>query len=166
MAMSETEISRIVDELQREFAGDAWHGSPLHEILADVDYRQALARPIERGHSIWELVLHMTAWKHEVARRVGGAPAGEPLEGDWPTLPADPDDAAWREAVVALGTAHRALVAAIERLPEPVLFEPTNDPRNRATGQGVTHYVMLHGVVQHDVYHSGQIALLKRAHAP
>ena len=156
-----SEITRIVDELEREHAGDPWHGSPITQILTDIDHTQAAARPIDGAHSIWEIVLHMTAWKNEVRRRVGGAPAGLPDEGDWPRPPA-PNPHAWRHAVEALNAAHVALLSAIAGLPDATLFAPTNDPRDRETGQGVSHYVLLHGIVQHDVYHSGQIGLLKK----
>jgi uncharacterized damage-inducible protein DinB len=107
----------------------------------------------------------MTGWKNEVRRRLGGAPAAEPSEGDWPIPPAATVDA-WRAAVDALVDAHQALAAAVSRTTEDRLFAPTNDPRDRETGAGVTHYVLLHGIVQHDVYHAGQIALLKKALAP
>ena len=157
----ESEIARIADELEREHAGDAWHGTPLRQLLADVDDVQAQWRPGHGVQSIWELVLHMTAWKNEVRRRLGGAPAAVPPEGDWPR-PVAPGPQAWRQAVDALEEAHRALVAAVVRLPAGSLDAPTNDPRIRETGQGVSYYVMLHGIVQHDVYHSGQIALLKK----
>jgi uncharacterized damage-inducible protein DinB len=159
------EIDRIIDELNREHQGDPWHGSPLMQILAGIDHVQASARPIVGGHTIWELVLHMTGWKNEVRRRLGGAPAAEPSEGDWPIPPAATVDA-WRAAVDALVDAHQALAAAVSRTTEDRLFAPTNDPRDRETGAGVTHYVLLHGIVQHDVYHAGQIALLKKALAP
>ena len=158
-----TEIDRIIDELKREHDGDPWHGSPLREILAGIDHTQAADRAVPGGHTIWELVLHMTAWKNEVRLRLGGAPSGDPQEGDWPAPPVNPDAGAWAAAVDALERAHRALIDAIAPLPEAQLFAPTNDPRNRETGLGVTHYVLLHGIVQHDVYHSGQIALLKKA---
>ncbi|MGH9370003.1 MAG: hypothetical protein ACRD15_00560, partial [Vicinamibacterales bacterium] len=68
MTMTETEIDRIIDELDREHSGDAWHGSPLKHILDGVDHRQASTRPLEGVHTIWEIVLHMTAWKNEVRR--------------------------------------------------------------------------------------------------
>jgi uncharacterized damage-inducible protein DinB len=160
--MPDTEITRIVDELQREHDGDPWHGTPLMRLLADVDHRRAAARPLPAGHTIWELVLHIAAWKNETRRRIGGAPAGEPVEGDWPR-PAGDDAGSWRQALDALADAHRALIAAVRQLPEPQLFAPINDPRDRETGAGVSHYVLLHGIVQHDVYHAGQIALLKKA---
>ena len=161
--MAETEIDRIVDELEREHGGDAWHGTPLRQILAGVDHTDAMARPYDGVQTIWELVLHITAWKNEVRRRVGGAPAGVPAEGDWPAPPDTPDAEAWCAAVDALEDAHRALVATVSRLGEAQVFAPTNDPRERETGQGVSYYVLLHGIAQHDAYHSGQIALLKKA---
>ena len=157
----ETEITRIIDELEREHGGDPWHGSPLREILADVDYSRAASRPFDGVHTIWEIVLHITAWKNEVRRRLGGAPAGEPAEGDWP-VPAAPGPDTWSDAVAALEAAHHTLLAEVARVPEDRLFAPTNDPPSREIGQGVTHYVLLHGIVQHDVYHAGQIALLKK----
>jgi uncharacterized damage-inducible protein DinB len=158
------EVLRIVDQFQREHDGDPWHGSPLRTILEGVGAKQAAAHLIAGGHSIWELVLHITGWKKEVARRIGGAPAGMPEDGDWPDVGA-PTEARWRSALEALERAQRNLIAAIEKLPEEKLFEPTNDPRNPELGVGVSHYVLLHGAVQHDVYHAGQIAILKK-HRP
>ena len=156
-----SEILRIIDELNREHQGDPWHGSPLRTILTGITHEQAAARPLPGGHSIWELVLHIAAWKGEVRRRLGGAPAGEPREGDWPNV-GEPTGERWRTALDRLETVHRELVDAVQDLPEQMLFAPTNDPRDRASGAGVPYYVLLHGIVQHDVYHSGQIALLKK----
>jgi uncharacterized damage-inducible protein DinB len=157
-----SEISRIIDELSREYDGDPWHGSPLTHILEGVDAPQASARPIASAHSIWELVLHVTAWKNEVRRRLSGAPAAEPQEGDWPEVgEVSPDR--WKNARERLHAAHRDLLAAIENVPEAQLHTATNDPRDPALGAGVSYYVLLHGAVQHDVYHSGQMALLKKA---
>ena len=78
-----TEVSRIVDQLEREFDGDPWHGSPLEAILEGIDAKRAAARPIASGHSIWELVLHMIGWKDETTRRLSGAVA---RAGDWPAI--------------------------------------------------------------------------------
>ena len=159
--MPQTEIERIVDQLQREHDGDPWHGSPLRELLRGMTPEVASARPIRHVHSVWEIVLHMTGWKNEVRRRLSGAPAGEPADGDWPGVPS-PTAAAWQAAIDRLQQAHESLVAAVRQLPESKLFEPTNDPRNRETGAGVSYYVLLHGIVQHDAYHSGQIALVRK----
>jgi uncharacterized damage-inducible protein DinB len=155
--MSET--ARLVGELQREHAGDPWHGSSVTTILQGVTAAQAAARTVPHVHTVWQLVLHMTAWKNEVRRRLAGAPAAMPEEGDWPEVGA-PTPERWREALQRLDTAHAALVSAVQELPDSALFEPTTDTRDPATGSGVSKYVLLHGVVQHDAYHAGQLALL------
>jgi uncharacterized damage-inducible protein DinB len=157
-----SEIDRILDQLERDHTGDAWHGSPVSHILDGVTATQATARPIPGGHTIWELVLHMTAWKQEVRRRLTGARAGEPEDGDWPDV-GQTTAKRWEDARSRLDSAHAALAAAVRALPESKLLEPTNDPRVRETGAGVSHYVLLHGLVQHDAYHAGQIAILKKA---
>jgi uncharacterized damage-inducible protein DinB len=156
-----TEIARIVDQLDREYAGEPWHGSPLMAILDGLRAEQAAAKPLPGAHSIWELVLHITAWKGEVRRRLSGAPAGEPEDGDWPAV-GEPTAARWKEALARLRAAHEQLTAAVRQLPPDRLFMPTNDSRESEVGAGVTCYELLHGIVQHDVYHSGQIAILKK----
>jgi uncharacterized damage-inducible protein DinB len=156
------EIARIIDQLEREFDGDPWHGSPLSSILGGVSHEQAAAKKVANGHSIWELVLHIAAWKNEVRRRLSGAPAAEPQEGDWPQ-PGETTAERWQAALEHLETSHRLLVSAVRDFPEPNLYIPSNDQRDREQGTGVTYYELLHGLVQHDVYHAGQIALLKKA---
>ncbi|MEO7272088.1 MAG: DinB family protein [Vicinamibacterales bacterium] len=155
--MSETH--RLVDELLRDHTGDPWHGSSVTTLLRGVTAPQAASRSVPHVHTVWQLVLHMTAWKNEARRRLAGGPAGDPEEGDWPDVGATTAER-WKEALERLDAAHAALIEAVRALPESALFEPTNDPRNPATGAGVSTYVLLHGVVQHDAYHAGQIALL------
>ncbi len=157
----ESEIDRIIDELNREYSGDPWHGWPLKHILAGVTAGQARARPLAGAHSIFEIVLHMIGWKDEVRRRLSGAPAAEPEQGDWPAA-GHPSPEGWRAALERLDASHDALLTAVRAMPESQLLAPTNDPRDKTTGTGVSYYVLLHGIVQHDVYHSGQIALLKK----
>ena len=104
----------------------------------------------------------MAAWTGEVARRTRGHAPGTPQEGDWPAQPAEPSDADWQRTIVALGEAHADLLRAVEAFPESRLTNRIGDERNPALGSGVTYSAMLHGVAQHDAYHSGQIALLKK----
>ena len=156
------EISRITQLLEAEHAGDPWHGSPLASILEGITHPQAAARPIPESHSIWELVLHVAAWKNEVRRRLAGGAAAEPLEGDWPAV-GDATPERWGEAREHLELAHRLLVSAIKAFPEADLYTPSKDTRDHALGFGVSYYELLHGLVQHDTYHAGQIALLKKA---
>jgi uncharacterized damage-inducible protein DinB len=160
-----TEIDRILDELQRGFDGDPWHGDSLTKILSSVSASAAARRPLAHAHSIWELVLHMTGWKREVAARMRGKPAGEPPLGDWPSAPGGTaaDDGAWRDALDDLASAHRELLDAVRPLAPAKLHEPVNDPRSRELGTGMSHVQTLHGIAQHDAYHSGQISILKKA---
>jgi uncharacterized damage-inducible protein DinB len=156
-----SESLRLIDQFQRAHDGDPWHGSPLKDILAGVTHTQAAARPPGGAHSIWELVLHITGWRNEVAKRAAGRPAGEPEDGDYPDV-GEPTAARWRAALDALDASHANLAAAVKGMTDAQMLKPTNDPRNRPLGTGVTHYEMLHGIVQHDAYHAGQIAILKK----
>ena len=156
------EIDRIVEQLQRAYNGDAWYGPSVRAALAGVDARQAIARPEPAAHTISEIVLHMTAWTREVTRRVQGGVAQEPEQGDWPAGAAA-DQGGWTGVLVALDVANEELVTAIGALDDAQLQDRIGDVRDRALGSGVSRYVTLHGLVQHHVYHAGQISLLKKA---
>ena len=156
-----SEAHRLADQIQRAHDGDPWHGSPVKAILEGVTHEQASRRPPSGAHSIWELVLHMSGWRNEVARRATGEPAGEPAAGDWPAV-GDPTAARWKEALAALDASHQNLIAVVQRLSDERMLQPTNDPRNRELGTGVSYYELLHGIVQHDAYHAGQIAIVKK----
>lgn len=157
--MSERE--QILKELQQAHDGEPWHGSSRAAILADVTLNEAMHHPDGGAHSIWELVLHMRAWTSEVARRVREGNPGEPAEGDWPAA-GTASEVAWRAAVDGLSAAHAEVAAAVRGLREGQLDERVGGARDAPLGTGVTHREMLHGLAQHDAYHSGQIALLKR----
>jgi uncharacterized damage-inducible protein DinB len=152
----------LVDQLERAHSGDPWHGPSRASLLADVTADEARRRPASAVHSIWELVLHMTAWTREVRRRLHGRQAAEPEMGDWPALPTTPDEGAWRTAVAALDEAHVALRDTVRGLEASRLATPVGDQRNAALGTGVTLAQTINGLVQHDAYHSGQIAVVKK----
>ena len=155
-----TERERIADELRRAWDGEPWHGSPLRQNLAGVTAEVAAAHPIPGAHSIWELVLHLTTWCREVRRRVQDGVARDPVDADFPEV-GERTEAAWADAVAALGRAHGEVVAAVEALPDDVFDRAMRDERRE--GPGVSYAVLLHGTSQHYAYHSGQIALLRRA---
>jgi uncharacterized damage-inducible protein DinB len=152
-----TEINRILDQLKRAYEGNAWHGPSIKESLNGVTAAQALARPLPNAHSIWELVHHIAVWEDVGRRRLEGDPAEVPISTpeDWPPAE-DASDAAWEKAKAALERGHQALVDAIARVPESRLDEPVLEGKS-------TVYVTLHGVIQHDLYHAGQIAILKKS---
>ena len=156
-----TEIERIVRELEHAHGGTPWHGPSRASVLGDVTLEEAARRPSPRGHGIWALVLHMRAWTGEVARRLREGQPREPAEGDWPSVPA-PTAAAWRETLAALEQAHRDLVATLRATPPGRLDERGGSIEDAAEGGTMTNRVMLHGLAQHDAYHTGQIALLKK----
>jgi hypothetical protein len=149
------ELDRIRDQLQRAYDGAAWHGPPLRKLLTDVTAATAARKPIPGAHSIWTLVRHVSAWQRVVTRRLAGERIDAlPPDEDFPPV-VDPSESAWKTALEELASSHRQLAEAIIRLPEDRLDE-------LAPGQKYSVYVMLHGVVQHNLYHAGQIAILKK----
>jgi len=157
-----SELERISDQLRLAYDGDAWHGPSVRAALAGVDARTATTRHIASAHTICELVLHMTAWTREVARRLRLGMAQEPEQGDWPAG-APVNDTEWKGIVAALDAANADVLEAITGLDETVLDQRIGEVRDPALGSGVTRYVTLHGLVQHHAYHTGQISLLKKA---
>jgi uncharacterized damage-inducible protein DinB len=156
------EIERLLDLFRRTHAGDPWHGPSLMDALEEVTAAMAASHPVTAGHSIWEIVLHITGWRGEVVRRLGGRAAATPEEGDWPKVP-EPSEENWQRALAALDASHRAVIDAVSALDAGRLETPVLDYRDRAMGTGLSYAVTLHGLVHHDVYHTGQISLLKRA---
>jgi uncharacterized damage-inducible protein DinB len=153
-----TEPERIVDQLRRGMDGQAWHGPALRELLQGVTPDTAAAKPIPGAHSIWELLLHISAWTEAVRRRLQGDRADLSPEEDWPTV-GDTSEAAWNTALDGLEQVQQHLLRDIERLATARLDEPIGPSMPSV-------YVTLHGLVQHHLYHAGQIALLKRAASP
>ena len=151
-----TEIDRIRDQLKRAYEANAWHGPSVKEVLNGVTAAQAHARPLPNAHTIYELARHIAVWDDVGRRRLEGDPAEVVISSpeDWPA-PDDTSEAAWEHAKAALDRAHQDLVEAISRVPESRLDEPILAGKS-------TVYVTLHGVIQHDLYHAGQIAMLKK----
>lgn len=150
-----TEVGRIVDQLDRAVAGGAWHGPAAVEILEGVTAAQATARPFNDAHSIWELALHIAAWVRAGRRRLEGDRAQLADAEDWPAV-TDTSDQAWADARDAIKQAHAELRSAISLLDDSRLEQPIIEGMDSV-------YVTLHGVIQHTLYHAGQISILKKA---
>lgn len=148
------EVARIADQMRRAYDGEAWHGPALRELLQGISASQAAAHPLPGRHSIWELVGHIAAWKRVVVRRLAGETVNELSPAENFPQPPDPTEAAWEKMKSSLEDAQRRLLAAVEGLSEERLLGPV-------PGKDYTAYYLLHGVVQHDLYHGGQIALLR-----
>jgi uncharacterized damage-inducible protein DinB len=154
MTFPSSESALIADQLRRAFEGDAWHGPALLEQLEDVDARTAAAKLLPEIHSIWELVLHVAAWDAAGCRRLGGETVQLTGTANFPVVP-KPTDAAWRKAVAEAKRTHDLLVKTVAALPDSRL-------RERVPGKRYDFYFMLHGIAQHELYHAGQIAILKK----
>jgi hypothetical protein len=156
-----TERDRLVDQFRREVEGQPWHGPSLMTILDGVTAAQAAHKPSSAAHSIWEIVLHMTGWKREVARRALGHTAAEPAAGDWPAI-GEATDSRWRDAQADLLRAQRELLDVIGRLSDAQLAAKVPGDSAAFIGAGLSVMATLWGLVQHDVYHAGQMAILKK----
>jgi uncharacterized damage-inducible protein DinB len=148
--MRQTE--RLLDQLNRAFGGEAWHGPALRNLLDGVTEHQAKAYPIRGAHSILELVIHAGTWIDVVARRLGGKIVDSNSVQDW----SDPAETSWARALEELERAEGRLSDAVARLSAEDLDKPT-------AGEKRSQYAEIMGILQHNVYHTGQIALLKKA---
>jgi hypothetical protein len=151
------EIDRITDQIRRAYDGDAWHGPPLRAVLVGVSAEVAEAGPIRGAHTIREIVRHAIFWHDGVRRRLGGEVVAPQGDEEWPAAD-DAGESGWRRELADLERAHAALLEAVGRLDVDDLERPV-------PGHPYNVYILLHGLVQHNLYHAGQIALLKKAAA-
>jgi uncharacterized damage-inducible protein DinB len=149
------EITRLEEQLRRSFEGEAWHGPSVLDALRDVTPEMACAHPVAAAHSIWELVLHLGGAYRLVLRRLEGKDAPLTAVEDWPPVPV-PTDTDWQDAVHTLRELNRQLRSAVLRFRLEELDEPL------VASSPYSAYVQFIGVTQHDLYHAGQIAILKK----
>lgn len=148
------EIMRIKDQLEKAFYGGAWHGPSVWESLDGLSLEKAARKPAANVHSIWEIALHIDTWHNAVRRRLLGDPADISDEEDWPQIKLI-SDIGWNKDMLKLRESMDALIDAVEK------YDESNLDKN-AAGQSYSNYFMLHGLAQHDIYHAGQIMLLKK----
>jgi heme-degrading monooxygenase HmoA/uncharacterized damage-inducible protein DinB len=151
---SASEAVSLARELETLAEGDNWHGPTLHELLDGVSAEAAAARPIPAAHTIWELVLHVTAWTDVFRRRLEGVGLEEPEAGDFP-VPPPPTASAWAKATQALFDGHRALTGRVAALSDAELAAPV-------PGRPFDKHFQVRAAIRHVVYHSGQIGLLRK----
>ena len=154
--MMASETRRLEEQLRRALEGEAWHGPSVLESLAGVSADEAAAHPIAGAHSIWELILHLTGDYGLVLRRLSGDGRQLTPEEDWPPCPAVTDEN-WRAAVQELTKLNQELRQAVRVFPEARLDEPL------VSEVPYSAYTQFIGITQHNLYHAGQIALLKQA---
>lgn len=151
-----TEVNRLEEQLRRALEGEAWHGPSVLELLTGVSAAQAASHPVAGAHSIWELVLHIASDYDLVLRRLAGDGRQLTAAEEWPACPASTEEN-WQQTVQELKLLNKKLRQGVrdfpvERLDDPLVPEAP-----------YTAYTQFIGVTQHNLYHAGQIALLKRA---
>ena len=148
------QLLALVDEA---YDHRAWHGPTLRGSLRGVGARAAAWRPGPGRHNVWEVALHAAFWKHVARRRITGGPRSSfALKGhDWFAAPdGDPTDRAWKDAVQLLEEEHRAFREAVAGMGPGDL--------QRKVRRRDTAAFTIRGIAAHDLYHAGQIQLLRR----
>jgi uncharacterized damage-inducible protein DinB len=154
------EIStQLSNDLTEVLQGNPWYGPSVYEIIEQVSFEAAFEKPPGSVHSIAGILLHMISWTEEVIDRMNGLPSQVPSSGDWPD-PSTPDEQKWQNYVSDLKLVNVNLLGIIQNFPE----EQWND---HVTGTvenepGTTFDALVKGLIQHHIYHSGQVSLLLR----
>lgn len=135
----------------------SWHGTNLRGSIRGVTPQQAAWRPAANRHNIWELVVHAAYWKYVAWRRLTGSKRGSfPLDGsNWMSRPQEGSAKAWRADIQLLADTHRTLRGVVASL------RPA-DLNRKPKGSKVTTLALVTGIAAHDLYHAGQIQLMKR----
>jgi uncharacterized damage-inducible protein DinB len=135
----------------------AWHGTNLRGSVRGITFEEAAWRPAAGRHNIWEIVVHCAYWKYIVRRRILGEKKGSfSLKGsNWFKRPIAATEKAWHADVALLEETHRSLRGAIAGLTSSSL-------KKNPSGSKWTNLQTISGIASHDVYHAGQIQLLKR----
>jgi uncharacterized damage-inducible protein DinB len=149
-----SEVQRILDHYDGVLNGAAWHGDPIWQILDGISPETAAARPLAGRHTIWEIVMHMTFWEGVATQRLAGQRAGLVEELNFPAMPSASEEN-WKGTLDDFRASNQNFRAALAKLDPARLNELT------AAGKR-SYYAEAHGVIEHTVYHAGQIVLLKK----
>lgn len=150
------EVQYIITTLQESLDGDPWYGRSLYAILKEVEPASVFINPDEKGHALIEILYHMIAWAEAVQSTLEGDTQKqisyyEAL--DWREI--DPTIHTWKNGVNELKAAHRRILELLQSKNDDFLASPVSQ-RTYTIGY------MLHGLIQHNIYHQGQIAYVKK----
>jgi hypothetical protein len=154
------QIQLLLAMADQAYNRTSWHGTNLRGSVRRVTAAQAARRPAPRRHNIWEIVVHAAYWKYAVTRRLTGGTRGSfPIKGsNWFVRPVETghaDESLWRADIELLDRMHASLRDAIAHLrAKDLAFTPA--------GKKVSNFALISGIAAHDLYHAGQIQLLKR----
>lgn len=152
--MQQTEIQRIADMLRNTFDGAAWHGPSVMQVLREINAVVAFT-PTEGIHTIAELVFHMTTWRNFTIKRLLGQHTYDVSEVDNFPVFETKDKHAWHKVLLDLEDSQELLLQTLEKTAPEKLTEKVGE-------KAYNFYILLHGMIQHDIYHLGQIILLSK----
>jgi uncharacterized damage-inducible protein DinB len=151
-----TDPKELAKLVRQTVTGPMWHGPSINDAFQGLTYVAANSRPIAGAHSAWELALHIASWADIARTRLGEQIMRDPVRSkDWPPVPA-PSPSAWRQTVEQVGSAYDALATHLE-------WMKPEDLQRIVPGRDYTVETMVRGVIEHGVYHAGQVAILRKA---
>ena len=148
------DLELLAGQISKAFRGESWHGPSVLEVLDGVSAEDAAAHPVAGAHSIWEIVLHMAGGYSLVLRRIRGEDVELSSDEAWPPVPVCSSEA-WRESQRSLEELNQQLQRAVRAFPVERLLQQL--------GSEYSAYTQFAGAPQHDLYHAGQIVMLKKA---
>lgn len=149
------EVKKIRSKLEEIYFGPAWHGPAIKELLKGVTAKKALVKPVKGVHSIWELVLHLTTWTEVTVKRVRGEKVSQiSSEKDWPAY-ADGTEKGWKKTLQTLDLQQKKLLQYLAKTKDSRLPEKVKKSGSRLD-------TLLYGTINHEMYHAGQIGVLKK----
>ncbi|GAA4307548.1 DinB family protein [Compostibacter hankyongensis] len=156
--MPNLQIRHLIHDLQNTYAGDPWYGDSVTKILGDITPDIAFARPLPGRHAIAELLAHLVGWREFLNRRLQGDARfaiAQTESFDWTRTHPDPEKA-WPMLLEALESGQQQIIAGLEQADDTLLD-------TQVPGRNYDFRQLIQGVIHHDIYHAGQIAILKKA---
>jgi uncharacterized damage-inducible protein DinB len=150
-----SEIDRMLAHYDQVLNGDPWHGDPMWPVLDRIPAKVAAARPLPEAHTIWEIVMHMIFWEGVVTTRLHGERAGLVEELNFPAMP-EATEENWQKTLEELRVSNRNFREALVKL-DPAKLTELTVARKR------TYAEEAQGIIEHHLYHLGQIAMLRKA---
>jgi uncharacterized damage-inducible protein DinB len=152
-----SDVKLLLDGIDEAYEKKAWHGSNLRGAIRGLSAKEAAWRPRNHRHNIWEIIVHCAYWKYIIRRRITGEKRGSfPLQGsNWFKRPLVRSQAAWEQDVRLLDEMHRLMVNALAKL-------KSSDLKKSPNGSKFNNRAIIFGISAHDLYHAGQIQLIKR----
>jgi uncharacterized damage-inducible protein DinB len=156
--MGNTEINRLIREMKSIYSGSPWHGDCIKKILTNIAFETAFNRPVANAHSIAELLSHIIAWRELHNKRLHGNDlfsVKQQESFDWRKTDPIPEKA-WPKLLHALDMNQQQMITALEQADDHLLDQ-------KVVKRNYTFRKLIRGIIQHDIYHTGQIALLKKS---